>query len=580
MASLHVSFGGYSTAGQKAENQDAFAAWHGQGAGLRNKGVVITIADGVSACSRAKEAANLAATTFITDYIQTAASWTVKKSASQVLESINRWCQGQIDYAHSDRSQTVTTFSGLICKSSTGFLFHIGDSRIYRFANKDLEQLTHDHTMLQGDNAVLIRALGIDVNLDVDFKQFPLNVGEVYLLSTDGVHAVLSRKQLKALIADFAQDNPLTSQETLEALAKKICLAALEQGSDDNVSCVLAHVDTLPASSLEEACAQFSKLAIPPDLSPGMKLEGKRVIDTLFNGTRSTMYKVVDEASNHVYGLKVPSAYFADDPVQLDGFLREEWIGQHIDNPHVMKVWPRPEDAQFMYHICEYIEGQTLRQWMIDNPRPSLDQVRRIITQLIAALRALQRQQMVHRDVKPENVMINAHGEVKLIDFGTVRVASQEEVGEQLASHHPLGSVNYIAPEYLLHNRSDFRSDLFSCAVVCYELLAGALPFKPFPYEQYIPSHYGEWQYKAITKHRLDMPRWVDLTLKKALKANPESRYLAFSEFESALMQPSADIIQIERKQPLIERNPLQLWQWISATLLCIVLIQWWLLSR
>lgn len=563
MQKLKVEYGGYSAAGPKAQNQDAFAAWLPKDSQLETKGAVAAISDGVSACSRAKEAAVTCVTNFIQDYAQTPDTWTVKRAASKVLEGLNRWCHGQHDYRHAGHSQMVTTFSALIFKSTSGFLFHVGDSRIYRLQGQQFEQLTLDHTSLQGSNRYLTRAIGIEPKLDVDFRSFELLPQDLFLLSTDGVHEFLTTKQLHALLTDMSQN--------LEHMAEKIVQAALNAGSDDNVSCLLVRVAQLPTGNLDEHCRQLMRLAMPPALEVGMKLEGFRVLQLVFNGTRSSLYKVKSEADGKIYGLKTPSQHFADDPIFLSAFMREEWIGQRISHPNIMAIHPRPANAKFMYHVCEYIEGQTLRQWIVDNPHPSLAQVRVIISQLINALRVLQRRDMVHRDVKPENVMLTHQGEVKLIDFGTVWVGALAEINTLPVEDRALGSVHYIAPEYLLTRHSDHRSDLFSLAVLCYEMLCGVLPFKAFGYQDYVPKHYSEWQYQYIQHSRPDLPGWVNLTLRKALQANPALRYQAFSEFSTDLANPNQNLIAAEKFQPLAQRNPLLLWQLLSGCLLAVI---------
>ena len=563
---LKVAMGGHSTAGIKDENQDAFAAWHGTDAELTNKGVTAVIADGVSACSRAKEASQMAVTSFINDYRQTPVSWTVKKAEGQILTSLNRWCHSQVDYSVGSGSQCVTTFTGLIFKSATAFVFHAGDSRLYRCDAGNLEQITKDHTLGGNKGGSLIRALGIDSRLEIDYQSLELRVGDVFLLSTDGLHGFISAAEFKEILKDADESN-------LEQKAEALTRRAIENGSDDNVSCLLLKVVAIPKLDLEEACKKIYSLAIPPALEDGMKLEGYRVVEMLFNGTRSSLYKVVEEATGQLRCLKTPSSYFSDDPVYLDGFLREEWVGSTLNHPHIMKIVPRPASAKFMYHICEYVEGATLRQWIIDNPQPSFDKVRRLILQMIKALRAMQRQQMVHRDIKPENVMLTDAGEIKLIDFGTVLVAAHKEVGLQLQEGMPVGSVNYIAPEYLIHNEADFRSDLFSTAVVCYELLTGKLPYSEMNSDSAIPVNYHAWEYVPLSRYRSDLPIWLDECLKKALRPNPAYRYEAFSEFESDLHTPGVSLIRQTKQKPLIERNPVLVWQGISVILLALLVL-------
>jgi serine/threonine protein phosphatase PrpC len=546
---LELTFGGFSSQGIKTENQDAFAAYIPTDSRAVSQGGAAAIADGVSVCTRAREAAITCVTNFIQDYYQTPQTWTVKRATGQVLRGLNRWCHGQHDYEQGGHSQMVTTFSGMVFKSTTGFILHCGDSRISRLQKGEFEQLTTDHVSRQGGRNVLTRAIGIESHLDVDFGTVELQVGDLYIFTSDGVHEFLSTKILQTLLN--------VEVGSLEQISKSIVDEALKAGSDDNLTCLLVRVKSLADASLDEHYRQISRLAMPPALEVGMKLEGYRVLQTVFNGTRSSLYKVINEQDNKVYGLKTPSQYFADDPVYLSGFLREEWVGQHIKHHNVMGIFKRREDAKFMYHICEYIEGQTLRQWMLDNPLPNLEQVRNIISQLITALRVLQRKDMVHRDVKPENVMITHQGEVKLIDFGTVLVNALAETNSLPEEQIAVGSVDYIAPEYLLTQKSDHQSDMFSLAVVIYEMLCGKLPFKAFKYQDYIPASYAEWEYQATSKYRTDLPPWVDLTLRKALQPDPKHRYEAFSELLMDMSKPNKSMLKTIDNQPLLERNPL-----------------------
>ena len=191
----------------------------------------------------------------------------------------------------------------------------------------------------------------------------------------------------------------------------------------------------------------------------------------------------------------------------------------------------------------------------------------------------MQRQDMVHRDVKPENVMLDRHGFIKLIDFGTVKVAALDETDPVGDSEVPAGSVDYIAPEYRLQNISNARSDLFSLAVMVYEMLCGELPFKPFAYKDYKPDSLAEWEYRSLRKYRPDLPVWIDLCLKKALQPNPKHRYQAYSEFWHDLNKPGKAIKEMQRSQPLIERNPVLFWKGLSSLLFVIVVIQWVLFS-
>ena len=163
----------------------------------------------------------------------------------------------------------------------------------------------------------------------------------------------------------------------------------------------------------------------------------------------------------------------------------------------------------------------TRYKWLRDNPQPATGRVRSIIEQIAAALRAFQRLSMVHRDLKPENVLIDKDGRIKLIDFGTVQVSGLQEIKSAIQEECPVGSLNYIAPEYLMGQQGVFRSDIFSLGVIAYEMLCGELPYKKPLYRNQIPTHYSHWKYQPIVQKRDDVPLWVDLSLRKATAPSP-----------------------------------------------------------
>ena len=564
---LQVRFGGYSTAGKKALNQDAFAAHLPKDNSSLFKGAVAAIADGVSSCEDSHIASQTSVTSFIEDYFSTPESWSVKQSVSRIMTGLNSWLYQQNSGLPMHRDSMLTTFSALIIKSSTLYAFHVGDSRVYHYQSGQLEQLTTDHTRTERGRSYLARALGADRHLDVDFSQHDLKAGDLLMLSTDGVHEFLSNKEIKSHLNQATETN-------LESLARNLIEQALANGSDDNLTVLLISIDQLPAETLDETHRRLTQLPIPPVLKVGNRIDDYEVLEVIFSGTRSHMYKVRDLIAGEIYTLKAPSTNFTDDPVYLDGFVREEWVGQKIDHPNVMKTFKPAREKQFLYYLGEYIEGINLRQWMDDHPKPALEEVRPIIRQAIKGLRAFQRQDMVHQDLKPENIMLNRDGQIKILDFGTVLIAGVSELGTPLDKSIPQGSVNYIAPEYLMGERGSFRSDLFSLAVISYEMLTGTLPFKEQPVKQVSIDNYGELQYLPALHQRKGLPLWMEGCLKKALQPNPIHRYQALSEFIQDFSSPNQALAQGISKQPLISKNPLLVWKSLSVILLAANLLQ------
>ena len=542
-AELQVSYGGASLAGSRAVNEDAFAASPPD----RLKGAVAVIADGLSSCERAEQASQTAVTDFIDEYLATPETWTVKAASARVLGALNRW------FCHHDGM--ATTVSAVVAKGRTAHIFHVGDTRVYRFRGGDLEQLTRDH---RGQRA-LTNALGMELDLEVDYLAEDLAAGDVFVLTTDGVHDTLAPPHLRRQVAAG-----LAEQRTLEAASRAIAEAALAGGCEDNLSCLMMRVDQAPDEDIDEAHRRVTAQVIPPVLRPDARIDGYRVIRTIASGTRSHIY-LVEDASGNRLALKAPSETFAEDAVYLDGFIREEWIGRRIDQPNVMKILPRPE-SRFRYLLAEYIEGHSLRQWMLDNPHPAIDDVRRLVGEIAKALRAFQRLQIVHRDLKPENAMIDRDGNAKIVDFGTAYVQGLDELDSAVHETHPVGSVGYVAPECLLGQRPTHSADIYALGIVAYEMLAGALPYKP-PLAQDAKAYLNRPYISLAKAGRSDVPRWVDLALAKATAQSPTARYEALSELVTDLTRPNPQLIRQAESAPLLEKNPTLFWQLASAVL-------------
>ena len=542
-AELDISYGGASLAGRRAANEDAFAAAPPD----RLKGAVAVIADGLSSCERAAKASQTAVTEFIDEYLATPETWTVKASAARVLNALNRWL------CHHDGM--ATTVSAVVAKGRTAHVFHVGDSRVYRFRGGDLEQLTRDHLR----HETLTNALGTDLDLQVDYLVEDLAAGDVFVLTTDGVHGVLPTQHLRQRVADA-----LAAQEPLESAARAVLDTALQRGSEDNLSCLLMRIAQTPDEDIDEAHRRLTRQVIPPVLPADARIDDYRVLRAIASGTRSHIYLVEDPAGRRL-ALKAPSESFAEDAVYLDGFIREEWIGKRIDHPGVMKILPRPE-SRFLYLLAEHIEGQSLRQWMLDNPRPSIDDVRRLVGDIAKALRAFQRLQIVHGDLKPENVMIDRDGNAKIVDFGAAQVQGFAEQSDAVRATHPVGSVGYVAPECLLGRQPTHGADIYALGVVAYEMLAGALPYKP-PLARDAKALLNRPYVPLAKAGRGDVPKWVDMALAKATAQNPANRFDALSELVTDISRPNPELVRRAESAPLLEKNPALFWQLVSAVL-------------
>jgi serine/threonine protein phosphatase PrpC len=557
---LKISVGQFSDKGRKEANQDFHGVLIPAEPLLGLKGIAVVLADGISSSSVGRIAAESAVKGFLTDYYCTSDSWSVKTSAQRVLEATNSWLNAQTRRGQNPYDKDkgyVCTLSAMVIRSTTAHLFHVGDSRIYRVSGVSLEQLTNDHrVVISSQQSYLGRALGVNPQVEIDYQNVRLERGDTFLLVTDGIYEHVPSRQLATMILDGAAD--------LDAAAKSIVAQAFERGSPDNLTVQIVRIDELPDGDASEVFGQPTELPLPPLLDARMRFDGYRIVRELHASHRSHIYLAIDEASDTTVTIKIPSIDLRDDPAYLKRFVMEEWVARRIDSPHVLKPWLPQRRRNFLYVTSEYIDGQTLTQWMIDNPAPALETVRDIAEQIAKGLRAFHRREMLHQDVRPDNIMIDQTGTVKIIDFGSTRIAGVAEAAPS-GGEDILGTQQYTAPEYFLGEGGSTRSDLFSLGVVTYQMLTGRLPYGAGIARARTRSDFNRLLYRPAAHGGGDIPAWVDGALRRAVHSNPLKRYDSFSEFLFDLRNPNPKYLTTSAT-PLLERNPVLFWK--STTLL------------
>mgnify|MGYP003586782789 FL=1 len=245
---LKVSIGHYTHEGRKKINQDFHDILIPNEPQLTNKGIAIAIADGISSSEVSQEASKISVISFLEDYFSTSESWSVKKSARTVLAATNSWLysQNRQDKYHLDLNKGyVCTFSAMVIKSTTAHIFHMGDTRIYRLRNENLELLTQDHRVwISKEKSYLSRAIGMDSNLNVDYETADVEINDIFFLMTDGIYEFVSNEAIIKITTE--------NIDNLDLAAKIISDLALENQSDDNLTIQILKVDNLPLKNVDE----------------------------------------------------------------------------------------------------------------------------------------------------------------------------------------------------------------------------------------------------------------------------------------------------------------------------------------
>ncbi len=567
-SSLKIEISQFSDKGPKPENQDTVGARipsDDQYAMLATKGIAIAIADGVSSSASARQASQAAISGFLTDYYATPDTWRTQQSATRVIHSLNSYLWGQSQNSVRGEGH-LTTFSALILKGDKAFIFHVGDTRIYRLRDQQLEQLTRDHAQkIDKHTTYLSRALGADISLEVDMQTEEIEVGDLFVLSSDGIHDAIPHQQFKQLIVNN-KDKPDTITQRAPQLAE-------QYNTKDNISIQAVKILNIGVASQSDAITVLSKLPFPPLLEAGHKIDGLRVEKVLHESERSQVYQVKTEKGQSLV-MKTPSVNYEDDPAYIERFVMESWIGSRIQNAHVARVATPPHVRTSLYYLTEHIAGPTLEKLIREQAPFSIPDAVELIEQVIKGIRAFHRKDTLHQDIKPGNIVIGSHG-ATLIDFGSCWVAGVQELGTNIARDTVLGTLDYSAPEYRIGGRISQKSDQFSLAVLMYEMLTRKHPFgegydnaknlKAFQRLKYIPAR----------KHNPLVPVWLDKSLQKALNTFPNARYAALSEWLMDMQRPNPKW-STNQDAPLLEKNPVKVWQalaligWLLALLLFI----------
>ena len=568
---LSISVSQATSKGLKKINQDFHDMRIPTGHQFINKGIAIAIADGISSSDVSQDASKLSVNSFLEDYYSTPESWSTQKSAKRIINAINSWLysksrQGKYRYDR-DRGY-VCTFSSMILKSNTAHIFHVGDVRIYSLRDNALKQLTTDHRLwISKEKSYLSRALGMDSEVLIDYENVKILKDDIYLFMSDGIYEFLKSQQIIDILSE---------EDTFENSADKLLQLALRNGSDDNLTVQVVRIDSMPTKDVTEVYQELQEKEPAPILKPRDTLDEYLIVRELSSNHRSHVYLALDTQIKQNVVIKVPSIDLRDDKVYLERFMMEEWIARRINHVNVLKSYQQSKPRSCLYTVFEYIQGQTLAQWMIDNPNPTIEMMRVMIEQIAKGLQAFHRQEMIHQDIRPENILIDENGVIKIIDFGSTRVEGIEEINSLIQQENMLGTLQYSAPEYFLQETGTTSSDIYSLGIIAYTMLSNKFPYGTNVAKATSKSAQRKLKYDSLYTDEYDIPYWVDQTLKKALLPNPFHRYSLLSEFTYDLRHPNQKFISTSQP-PIFQRHPIAFWKTVSIVLSFVIL---YLLSK
>ena len=538
-------------------------------------GVVAALADGVSTGGLGREAAQTTVMTLLTDYYATPGTWDTTVALDRLIGAQNAWLVDHNHRRHALRGTEgqgaagMCTVTAIVLRGHGFTLAHVGDTRAYLLRGGECTQLTQDHTMGHREfQNGLTRAVGLDEALHVDYLEGDLQIGDTFVLTSDGVHGVLKRKQLKLLAGQGS------AQEASEALVSK----ALAAGSRDNATALIIRVKGLAAARLQDAERRGRQLPVPPRLQPGDVVDGMRVEASVFSNSVHRLYKVRHLESGAEFALKTLHEARASDPQERAMLAHEAWLGARVTErePKGLVRVREPKDATSFYALFDWHAGHTLAEMLAQRRTFTVAEIVEAAALVARALGRLHQFGVIHRDIKPDNVHLGEDGQWRLLDLG---VALSGKEPEALRVLHA-GTPSYMNPEQWDDNPAVARvtpqSDLFALGVTLYQWLTGRLP-----YGEIEPYQVGRYRRDPVPPSRLrpDVPIWLDHLVLKAVARDPRQRFETAEELLLALERGASRPLAAPPSTPLLSRDPAAAWKIAFAvSALMNVLLAYWLL--
>ncbi len=280
-------------------------------------------------------------------------------------------------------------------------------------------------------------------------------------------------------------------------------------------------------------------------------VKGKyKLIDERGRGSFATVYIARDTENNCIYAIKVMHLEFSNDGELLARFQREAHILLNLSDPHIVRIVDYGNDGNTHFIVMDYIDGQNLKYYLVTHGPMEVGRALNYAHQIAEGLDTAYKQGVVHRDIKPQNILINAKDVVKITDFGLAR---GRETVTLTQSNVFMGTAYYISPEQAESGRSaDTRSDLYSVATVLFEMLTGHPPFEGETAVDIVIKHMNE-PVPSLSRLRPELPVEFDFFMQKAMAKKAADRYQTPQEFIAALEQLQERIQTIP--QPVVARK-------------------------
>jgi len=444
-------------------------------------GAIAALADGIGRPELGEVASRLAVETSIAAFQEAKGDLPPQQIMNRMFQAANQAVYEK-DGQHDRGSRRAATLCLVVLRNNEIVVGNVGDSRVYLVREGEIRQLSTDHSYLgvqrkfgmfserdakTSTQRSVLTSVGQDPTIRVDLEQAPARNGDRIVLCSDGLYLQVNDAEIAEIVTRLS---PAQACRQLVALAEG-------RGTDDNVS-----VQVIAVSEVEQlSCggAPVSQETIPKpsgyDLQPGQTLDDRfHITETISRSGMATIFKATDLQTGTEVAVKVPFMQFESDPGFYSRFIREEQIGLLLDHPYILKFIP-VENRSRPYIVTEYLQGYTLAHLQKSvRPLPEKDALS-LASRMCEALTHMHQHGVIHRDLKPQNVMICPDGTIRILDFGIAKSTGRRFTF--IGFTPAMGTPEYMAPEQVKGRRGDERTDIYTLGALLYEMVTGVIPF-------------------------------------------------------------------------------------------------------
>jgi len=541
---MRVAHSQRTTAGPVREiNEDSIGCWPpDRDESVGTIGLTWILADGVGGESHGEVASQLAVAAVIRTLEKAESGAKVSGLQAAMFDAANRSVYDAA-MADTERGRMATTLVVSLFRENALHVAHVGDSRVYLVRHGRIRQLTTDHcyvgpavkygfvhehkAMTDTRRSMLTRCVGHDPIVKFDVSKTELTRGDIVVQCSDGLYGFVTAQEICDVVSHFPPD---------EACRYLITLAERRQ-LDDNLSVQIIQVQELDPIAYRQGTPVYNRKDLADmsaEIEPGQIFDERfEIADLISRSGMASIFKARDLQTGAVVAIKVPHMQFESDVATFTRFQREEEIGRQLDHPFILKIVPVTTPKSRPYLVMEFLEGQTLDKVMeATKPLPENDAAI-IASRVCEALDHMHKKGVVHRDLKPQNIMVCTDGSIRILDFGIAKAARMRRL--TFAGFSPtMGTPDYMAPEQVNGRRGDNRTDIYSLGAILYEMVTGKVPFEgESPYVVMNVRTTGDPT--APRKINAQITPVMEEIILHALARDPEKRYANAAEMKGEL---------------------------------------------